>query len=54
MGIFPSLYDKTNKLFKDRNVNQNAWAKMAEEIYLENDILLKPLYINSSKGNSKS
>ena len=32
---FPYLYDKTSKLFKDKNANWNASAKVAEELSLE-------------------
>ena len=32
---------KTKKLFKGKNVNQNAWAKVAEQLSLETGMLLK-------------
>ena len=41
MRRFPSLYDKTNKLCKDKNVNRNARPKAAEELFLETGMLLK-------------
>ena len=41
VGRFPCLYGKTNKLFKDKNANWNAWAKVAEELSLETGMLLK-------------
>ena len=31
---FPCLYDKTNKVFKVKNANWNAWAKVAKELSL--------------------
>ena len=41
MRRFPSLYDKTSKLFTDKNVNRNFWVKVAEELSLESGMLLK-------------
>ena len=38
---FACLWDKTNKLFKDQNVNRNAWAKVAEARSLEIGMLLQ-------------
>ena len=37
---FPCVYDKTNKLFKDKNANWNAWANVAEERFLETGMVL--------------
>ena len=36
---FPCVYDKTNKLFKDKNANWNACAKVAVKLSLETGML---------------
>ena len=36
---FPCVYDKTNKLFKDKNANWNACAKVAVTLSLETGML---------------
>ena len=35
----PCLYDKSEKSFKERDVNKNAWSKVAEKLdFLQNGI----------------
>ena len=36
---YPCLYDKSEKSYKERDVNKNAWSKVAEELnFLQNGI----------------
>ena len=42
--LFPSSYNKTNKLFSDKNINWNALEKVAEELSLETATLRKSLH----------
>ena len=46
LKIYPCLYDKSEKSYKERNVNRNAWSKVAERL----DFLIsyKTVYTNIS------
>ena len=37
---YPCLFNKREKAFKDRGIKSNGWAKVAEELNLEDGTLI--------------
>ena len=43
--IYHCLYDKSKKSYKERDVNRNAWSKVAKKLNFLQDGIYKYIYI---------
>eukprot|EP00794_Sanderia_malayensis_P006944 gene6944-7724_t len=50
---YPCLYDKSRTDYKDKNITNNAWNKVADEAAIENGERAKQLFDNMKKRFSK-